>query len=126
MIQFDLISPMETTWKEFDYHTWKEENDKYDHSSRDEAISNVDCSSFESIIQSFAEIHKKYGSPPFAPFFVYNKEADSIEILISRKSYYAKWLNHSVSVLIAHNTEDEIVGIVISGVKRTMESDNVG
>jgi len=121
-------------WRSFDYSKWKEKNDKFDHETwnkiLDEGMDKLETRDGhdDDWVKILCDSRNKAdeacgGSPPFRPNASYNATGDILEVSLSDEMYYAKWLNHQVSVLLCHKT-DEVVGFQIwemSGVKSIKE-----
>lgn len=119
-------------WRSFDYGEWKKLNDKFDHETWNRLMdkgmddaAELGNSDVDAWVKVFADSRKKAkeacgGSPPIRPNAWYNADGDILEIYLSHEEHYAKWLNHQVSVLLCHKT-DEVVGFQIWGLSGVKE-----
>ena len=103
-------------WQDFDYEAWKTENEKFDHGAFDKKMEEV--SKVKTLDDLLSVIPAE--RPPFKPNATYNKGGDMIEVYLSDRSYYAKWLCPGISVLLDSET-DEVIGVEITGVKRLIQ-----
>ena len=74
----------------------------------------------QSFIQTVFDIASSH-SGAFSPFVFYNSAGNCLEVFLSDKDYYAKWLNPNLTVYLAEGT-DEVVGLVITGISRLIFS----
>ena len=58
----------------------------------------------------------------FVPLSWYNRDGDEIEVLWSDESYYAQWLNPSVTVLIGQES-GKVVGVYVGRVRELIMED---
>lgn len=108
-------------WKEFDYHKWKEEDDKFDHAAFDQALENVHDRSDGSLVK-FAELVMDLVRPATRPQVWFNKDGDEIEVYLSDEANYGHWLTPQLCLHLSQET-NEIVGLTISGVSKLISQD---
>ena len=79
----------------------------------------IDSENFEDIIREMAEQPR----PPWKPGAYYCTTGDILHEHWSENSYYAKWLNHRITLLLDQET-DEVIGCQIWGLSKVLDEAN--
>ena len=75
-------------------------------------------------LDEFLEEMKNIPRPPWKPGAWYNKSGDILEVHWSEKEYYARWLNHTVTLLLDFET-NEVIGCQVWGLSHVLDEENL-
>lgn len=63
----------------------------------------------------------KNSPPPTFPSRFYNEVGDQLEVYISGECYFAKWIDHTLTLLYSQSDPNKIVGYIIDGISTLFE-----
>lgn len=108
-------------WSDFDYSKWQEENSKFNHVTFNKDFEDAKHHP-EGLLTGLAELGNR-PRPPFKPNAYYNDIGDQLEVYLTDRGCYYRWLCPGVSVALDFET-DEIQGVTIESIKHIMKRDS--